>query len=834
MTEKEFILNNIIKEIHPQKNQDLDVKSLTPSSGRKIWWLCKKGHEWKSLVSNRVNHQTGCPHCKKGKTFKLPLIVDTRPDLIKELHPTKNKKIDFYSLTGGSEKRITWLCKNGHEWETSAAQRVKANTGCPYCSGKLPTQENNLLKYNSRLCEQWDYEKNGDLIPENFVPGSQKKVWWNCIRGHSWQASIYNRAIKYTGCPNCNSGTSQFELRIYSELKSIFKDATIHEKIDGFESDIFIEQYNLGIDYDALYTHKSTKRIDFDKKKIDHFKSIGMLFIKVREIGLPSLSKNEVYVSGIVAELEHVKKILKFIISNLELKKRHQRSIKTYLKKSKFQNHNLFLDLLYMLPNPIKEKTLSYLYPDIIKEWHPTKNGALKPDNVSGRSNFKVWWRCKNKHEWYSSVDNRAYSSHGCPYCSRKRVTKETSLLATHPNIAKSWHPIKNGSLNPDQVLSGTSKKAWWLCSKGHEWEAMIYSRVKHGCSFCSGKYTSKEKSIVKTNPNLAKQWHPTKNGDKKPTQYSSGSRFKAWWQCSESHIWQAGIYSRKKNGCPYCSGRLVSKEKNLKVDNPALASQWHPIKNGKLKATDVTKSSSKKVWWICKNSHEWISSVNNRTNKINCPHCVGNIVSKYNNLEIDNPKISKQWHPTKNGKLKPVNFTKGSGKKVWWLCKNGHEWEATIHSRSRRELGCPHCRNFYKPKISETHPEIAKQWHPTKNGNLTPSDFSFGMKKKVWWLCPKGHTYDAMISKRCSGSGCGYCTGFKIGYGNDFKSLYPKIAKQWHPTKNGDLKPQAIVKSSRKIAWWICSEGHQWKKEVRLRTQSKNRDRCPACSKKS
>jgi hypothetical protein len=831
MIGKEYIFSNIIKEIHPLKNQDLDVKSLTPSSGRKVWWLCEKGHEWEALISNRTHNQSGCPHCKKGKTFKLPLIVDTHPNLIKELHPKNNHNIDFHSLTGGSEKRVWWLCNKGHSWETSAAQRVKANTGCPYCSGKLPTQENNLLKYNPRLCEQWDYEKNGDLKPENFVPGSSQKVWWNCIRGHSWQASVLNRAIKFTGCPSCNSGTSQFELRIYAELKSIFEDAILHEHIDGLELDIFIKEYGIGIDYDALYTHKNKKRIDFDKKKIDHFESNGIFFIKVREVGLPSLSKNEVYVSGIVAELEHVKKVLKFIIINFELKKGHQRAINNYLTKSKFQNHDLFLEFLYMLPNPSKENTLSYLFPEVAKEWHPTKNGALKPDNVSGRSNFKVWWLCKNGHEWYCTIDNRTSSVHGCPYCSRKRVSKENSLLTTHPKIAKSWHPEKNKGLRPDQILSGSSKKRWWLCKNGHEWQSQVYSRLKHGCPYCTGILTTIEKSISKTNPSLAKQWHPTKNGDKKPTQYSFGSQFKAWWQCSESHAWQAAIYSRERNECPYCSGRLVSKQKNLKVDNPALASEWHPTKNGKLKATDVTKSSSKKVWWICKNYHEWISSVNNRTNTINCPHCVGKIASKYNNLGIDNPTLAKEWHPTKNGDLKAENVTKSSGKKVWWLCKNGHEWKAAIYSRNNGR-GCSHCRNFYKPKITETHPDVVMEWHPKKNGNLSPSDFTYGMDKKVWWLCAKGHAYDAAISKRCRGTGCAYCCGLRVGYGNDLKSTTPEIANEWNNKKNKNLKPEQVLNSSHKIVWWICKNGHEWKSQINLRTRSKNSGACPICSK--
>ncbi len=55
-------------------------------------------------------------------------------------------------------------------------------------------------------------------------------------------------------------------------------------------------------------------------------------------------------------------------------------------------------------------------------------------------------------------------------------------------------------------------------------------------------------------------------------------------------------------------------------------------------------------------------------------------------------PHLVKEWHPTKNGELRPENFTHGSNEKVWWQCPKGeyHEWKATIHDRSKG--GCPFC----------------------------------------------------------------------------------------------------------------------------------------------
>ena len=73
------------------------------------------------------------------------------------------------------------------------------------------------------------------------------------------------------------------------------------------------------------------------------------------------------------------------------------------------------------------------------------------------------------------------------------------------------------------------------------------------------------------------------------------------------------------------------------------------------------------------------------------------------------------------------------------------------------------------KSSFAETHPNLAKQWHPTLNGDLTPSDITKGSNKKVWWKCPKGddHEWEAVISSRSEGSGGAVCDGKKIVLSN-------------------------------------------------------------------
>ncbi|MDC0093061.1 zinc-ribbon domain-containing protein [Alphaproteobacteria bacterium] len=128
----------------------------------------------------------------------------------------------------------------------------------------------------------------------------------------------------------------------------------------------------------------------------------------------------------------------------------------------------------------------------------------------------------------------------------------------------------------------------------------------------------------------------------------------------------------------------------------PELVKEWHPTKNGDLQPEDFTFKSGKKVWWKCLegDDHEWIVSIANRSNGHGCPYCSGNKVSKTNSFLTKFPKVAKEWHPTKNGNLKPENFTYGSDKKVWWKCPKDeeHEWIARIANRSRRGIPCPFC----------------------------------------------------------------------------------------------------------------------------------------------
>ncbi len=203
-------------------------------------------------------------------------------------------------------------------------------------------------------------------------------------------------------------------------------------------------------------------------------------------------------------------------------------------------------------------------YPEIAKQWHATKNGELKPSDVSARSRKKVWWICCSGHEWQDTVLNRTVRGANCPYDLGKRLAfLENNLATKYPEIAKEWHPTKNGELHPSDVAAHSHKNAWWICEKGHVWQATVLNRTSNGtdCPYCSGRLAISGTNDLQTlYPNIAEEWCTELNEELDPSNFLPKSGKSVWWECSENHNhrWKATILSRiaLETGCPYCSGR--------------------------------------------------------------------------------------------------------------------------------------------------------------------------------------------------------------------------------------------------------------------------------------
>lgn len=339
----------------------------------------------------------------------------------------------------------------------------------------------------------------------------------------------------------------------------------------------------------------------------------------------------------------------------------------------------------------------------------------------------------------------------------------------------------------------------------------------------------------------LLTQWHPDMNEGLTPDVVSYGSQKKVWWRCEQGHTWQSPPYSRtgKGSGCPYCSGKLLAPGRDLQALHPQIAQQWHPDKNGKDRPDQFPPGSHKSVWWRCEQGHEWKATVKSRTEGKGCPVCANKtVVPGENDLLTLAPLLARQWHPTKNGRLRPDQLSCGSSRKVWWRCEQGHEWQAEISARVAGK-GCPVCAGKKvlpgENDLESYAPDLAAQWDGELNSPLLPSQVSVSSNRRVWWRCERGHAWQSSVAARTAGrSGCPYCTGRRALPGfNDLVTLQPLVAAQWHPTLNLPLEPSMVTVGCSKKVWWRCVDGHEWKAVIYSRTGAKKCG-CPVCAGKA
>ena len=368
----------------------------------------------------------------------------------------------------------------------------------------------------------------------------------------------------------------------------------------------------------------------------------------------------------------------------------------------------------------------------------------------------------------------------------------KSTLDITHPHLIAEWHPTKNGELKPSDFTHGSNSLCWWICPDCHsDYDAIIKSRSRgHGCRFCYGQEANETNCLAIKNPVLAAEWHPTKNGNITPRNITPGNnKLKVWWlcpDCNSSYDLITNLRSRGQN-CPYCRGLRVNETNSLATQNPTLAAEWHPTKNGKLTSHDFTCGSNYKVWWLCpKCISTYDATINDRSNGRACPFCAGRKVNKTNCLVTTHPGLADEWHPTLNGNKTPYDFTFGAQcrTKVWWLCPNCHSsYDMSVAARGSTEWGCPFCAGKRVNEtncLATTHPELAKEWHPLLNKNSTPFTVSHGSDRKFWWLCIDCYTpYNAAISNRSiSDSGCPSCSKSKN------EKLTGKILDELFPTQ--------------------------------------------------
>ena len=572
--------------------------------------------------------------------------------------------------------------------------------------------------------------------------------------------------------------------------------------------------------------------------------------------------------------------------------------------------------------------SLAVKFPNIAKEWHPTKNGDKTPFDYKYASNKKVWWLCNTarfgiQHEYYKPIEKRTLRGSGCKICKNKGGLSpqlDNSLFATFNHLVSEIHAkneIEQQNIALNTTYFESNNELEWNCNNGYEHTYSMQPRIRtlgFECGVCRGRQITDENNLEAMRPEIARQWHSTKNGNKKPSDYHwklQNHRF--WWICSFGHPWKATIHHRtqRNQGCSKCSiqtskieirvftelsaifKNVLHRNKIEKIEADIILQDlktvieidgWYYHKNrlekdieknrifkskgyNVIRIRDQRRSRhGKRLKLISKNDIEYFHRdrdndkiiINRLISKLIellplspklVKSCLGYIKSPLyrnekmyykfianmakptpgNSLTHKRPEILKFWHKEKNRELTPQDVFPKASLEIWWQCQeiNYHEWKQSPETfRS-----CIYCNKIQAihplDSIKYTHPNLAKQFHPTKNEGISVEEVHVGQNTpKIWWKCENGPDHEWETSpvdrhkKNKNGENyitkCGFCLNKRLSVTNTLEAKNSKVASLWNYEKNFPLKPSDVIYSDDKKYYFTCENGHEVKKSLR------------------
>ena len=595
------------KDIY-NSNPNLIVVGEYTGAHNEIHVKCNKCNMYWDELATSLKRNPKCPFCAGKRPIPGKNDLGTRrPDLAREWNYACNKGKKPEDYLEFSNEPVSWICKLGHEWVAQIDNRTRQKSGCPVCGGKIVLKGfNDLQSQKPEIAEEWDYEKN-ESGPDAEYCKSHNKVGWVCPLGHKWETKVYLRTVNGTGCPVCDkTGTSFAEQAVYYYLKKQYPDAQNGFLLCGKEFDIFIPSISTAVEYDGAWAHGKKGKIERDNKKDQFCITKGIRLIRIREEGLPSTNSAETIVrkngDNYLSLDESIKQLFVTLYCNGQ-------NIDVYRDRIEIRKKYY----LY-----VKNNSLATIAPELVKEWHPTKNLPLTPSIVPKGYHDKVYWQCKKypDHVYDSTISHRINDRQGCPYCSNQRLLKGFNDLETiDKELAKEWSP--NNTKKPSDVFPNSHDLYNWICNRNHEYPASPANRRKgKGCPYCSGRKAFPGETDLKTlYPEIAAEWD-YENNNTPITTVRPGSETEYSWICPKGHHYYLAVNKRVRGqGCTYCNGHgVITGENDFAHVRPDLVQQWDYEKNTGIDPEKIRPQSGKSVGWKCKKcGYTWDAKISNR-----------------------------------------------------------------------------------------------------------------------------------------------------------------------------------------------------------------------------
>ena len=836
----------LLNEWDYSKNEDLTPSEVAYGSNKKRNWICSKGHTWLQSPNARALRNHNCPYCSNHMVWSgYNDLATLNPELAKEWNYKKNA-LQPSEVTINSGKKVWWVCDKGHEWEATVCDRSEGG-GCPYCSNrKIIKGFNDIATTHPEIVKEWDFEKNS-LSPYEVSYGSPIKIWWKCSEGHSFQQTVNNRIGNKNKCPYCSnkkvfSGFNDFETWCINNHQEILLDEwDFDNKLKPSEVSAYSHMkvsWICSMCKDRWFAAISTRTRHLEVFGCKKCATKQAKLIEAKEKAKNGLSLRDIY-PQITLEWDYEK--------NQELKPNEilpgsNRIVWWKCPKGHSYRANVNRRTGLGTGCPIcvnKEVLKGYndletTNPSLVEEWDKKKNLGVLPSEVVANSHLSVWWKCKEcGNEWKAIISSRTRGT-GCPRCAR-----EYSSSFPEQVLYFYLNKIYPDAINGDRHLDVELDIYVPSCNIAFEYDGSAWHK-------------SFEKDIKKNNICEMEGIKLYRIRERKcPSLPISENCIVIDVESeAEKHIEEAlknllhilgqniSVDLESDRAAIYGQYRKKLREKSLEFTNPELLQYWD-YENNIIKPSHVYKGSHMKVWWICSKGHKYQGSVNNRVKGIGCPICHGNQVLEGENdfatwcKQNQKEYLLDEWDYIKNS-IKPFEITKSPKDMYWWKCPKGHSYQSYVYNRIKG-VGCPFCSGKRIIKgfndLRTLYPNLVQEWDFKRN-EKDPSDYTKGSNKKVYWICPQGHNFEAIIERRTSGGGCPYCSGKRVLSGtNDFATEYPDIAAEWDYPKN-EIDPTKIKGGSNKRVWWKCRKcGNEWQTSVGNRTSQGTG--CPLCSKK-
>lgn len=412
-----------------------------------------------------------------------------------------------------------------------------------------------IVSEHPLLVSQWDYEKNGDLSPEQFTVGADVKIWWKCERGHSWQAVLYSR--KNCGCPVCARNILTVGINDLQTVNPVLAAEWDFAKNGNVRPDSIAANANRKAWWLCEKGH--SWHADISSRN----QGRGCPFCANR-ILLPGFNDLLTAAPELAFEWHYEKNapLLPEMVIGTSHRGVWWLCSLGHSWQSQIVNRRNGTGCPYCAGKRVipGETDLKTLRPDIADDWDYSGNGLLLPEHVTAQSSRAVMWRCELGHSYKATISSR-FNGKGCPYCAGKRpVLGETDFASVHPELLPEWDYEKNGTLCPEHFTTGSHKKIWWRCKNGHVWQTQIYHRhIGMGCPYCSGLLAVRGVTdFGSVNPTLLSEWDYERNEGTHPETIKAYSNKKYWWICKRGHHWRSTVGARHAgSGCPYCLGKL-------------------------------------------------------------------------------------------------------------------------------------------------------------------------------------------------------------------------------------------------------------------------------------